>query len=120
MTKEEVREAIEVLALAYPTSEKFSSRDKIESVVSVWLPILIEDDAEQLMEAITEHITESKEPPSLAGIKDRMCYGKTASLRGSLDVAGKELLALFEGRMCAADIFPDGISAADIFPNNEG
>lgn len=118
MTKEEVREAIEVLALAYPTSEKFSS-NKIESVVSVWLPILIEDDAEQVMKAITEHITESTEPPSLAGIKARMCYG-ASSLRSSLDVAGKELLALFEGRMSAADIFPDGISVADIFPNNEG
>lgn len=63
MTKEEVREAIEVPALAYPTSEKFSS---------------------------------------------------------GLDVAGKDLLALFEGRMSAADIFVDDISAADIFPDNEG
>ena len=119
MTKEEVREAIEVLALAYPTSEKFKSKDEIESVVSVWFPVLIEDDAEQVMKAITEHITESTEPPSLAGIKARMCYG-ASSLRSGLDVAGKELLALFEGRMSAADIFPDGISVADIFPNNEG
>lgn len=119
MTKEEVREAIEVLALAYPTSEKFSSRDNIESTASVWLPVLIEDDVVQVMKAITEHITESTEPPSLAGIKARMRYG-ASSLRSSLDVAGKELLALFEGRMSAADIFPDGISVADIFPNNEG
>lgn len=120
MTKEEVREAIEVLALAYPTSEKFKSKDEIESVVSVWFPVLIEDDAEQVMKAITEHITESTEPPSLAGIKARMCYGKAVFLRGSLDITGKELLALFEGRMSAADIFTDSISAADIFPDNEG
>lgn len=119
MTKEEVREAIEILAMAYPTSEKFSSKDKIESMVSVWLPVLIEDDAEQVMKAITEHITESKETPSLAGIKGRICY-ETSSLRSGLDVAGKDLLALFEGRMSAADIFVDDISAADIFPDNEG
>lgn len=119
MTKEEVREAIEILAMAYPTSEKFSSKDKIESMVSVWLPVLIEDDAEQVMKAITEHITESKETPLLAGIKARICY-ETSSLRSGLDVAGKDLLALFEGRMSAADIFVDDISAADIFPDNEG
>lgn len=119
MTKEEVREAIEILAMAYPTSEKFSSKDKVESMVSVWLPVLIEDDAEQVMKAITEHIIESKETPSLAGIKARMCYGASSS-RSGLDVTGKELLALFEGRMSAADIFPDGISVADIFPHNEG
>ena len=119
MTKEEVREAIEVLALAYPTSEKFSSRDNIESMVSVWLPVLIEDDVVQVMKAITEHITESNEPPTLAGIKARMCYG-ASSLRSGLDVTGKDLLALFKGRMSAADIFVDDISAADIFPDNEG
>lgn len=74
---------------------------------------------EEVREAITDHITESKEPPSLAGIRARMCYG-ASSLRSGLDVAGKDLLALFEGRMSAADIFVDDISAADIFPDNEG
>lgn len=87
MTKEEVREAIEVLALAYPTSEKFSSRNNIESMVSVWLPVLIEDDVVQVMKAITEHITESKEPPTLAGIKAgyvtvHLLYAAAWTLRG--------------------------------------
>lgn len=85
MRKKELIQIIMLISSNYQVND-----DKVKNMVNMWYAFFKNDDAKKMLDAVMEHIAESKFVPTVADIKERMnkptafsdnCYDTLAAER---------------------------------------
>ena len=72
MTKQEAAQLVGIVIRAYPSSDRYGSREAVVETVNLWAVMFEEDDSSLVGLAVKKHIATNKWPPSVAEIREIM------------------------------------------------